>query len=118
MGLPNPYSMLRSCPSGLRVRVQIEGRELASIATGTDSAWAGIATVTRATPEKNEFGRSGMEEVNLRVPISSVTEGDMPDNRRIGVMFPGDTTFKEWRILSFSRVASVLFTITLGPLNG
>ena len=118
MGLPNPLGMLRSCPSELRVRVQIAGRELASIATGADSAWSGIATVTRATPEKNEFGRSGMDEVNLRVPISSVTEGDMPDNRRIGIMFPGETEFKEWRVSNFSRVASVLFTITLGPLNG
>jgi len=118
MGLPNPYSMLRSCPSDLRVRVQIEGRELSSIANGTDSAWCGIATVTRSEPEKNEFGRSVMEQVNLRVPISSITEGDMPDNRRIGVMFPGDSSFKEWRIASFSRVASVLFTIALEPLNG
>jgi hypothetical protein len=74
--------------------------------------------VTRAAPEKNEFGRSTMDEVNLRVPISSVTEGEMPDNRRVGVMFPGETAFKEWRISNFSRVASVLFKITLGPLNG
>jgi len=118
MGLPNPYSMLRSCPSDLRVRVQIEGRELPSIATGADPAWCGIATVTRAEPEKDQFGRSGMEQVNLRVPIPSVTEGDMPDNRRIGVMFHGDSSFKEWRIASFSRVASVLFTIALEPLNG
>jgi hypothetical protein len=110
--------MLRSCPLELRVRVQIAGRELTSIATGADSAWSGIATVTRSQPENDQFGRTGTERVNLRVPISSVAEGDMPDNRRIGVMFPSDTSFKEWRIASFSRVASVLFTIALEPLNG
>jgi hypothetical protein len=98
--------------------VQIAGQELASLASAGESAWSGIGTVTQASPEKNEFGRSYAEEVNIRVPIANVSEGDMPDNMRMGLMFIGETTFKEWRILSFSRVASVLFTIRVGPLNG
>ncbi len=118
MGLPNPTKILSTLPSALRVRVSLGGVELASLATGTDCAWSGIATLMTTSNERTELGRTFNDEITVRVPLSSVSAGVPPDTNRIGIMYPGETAFSDWRIVQTRRIQTVLLTFVCEPING
>ena len=116
--MPNPTTALRGLPAELRVRVKIADKDLPSLATGSDAPWSGVATSISAHQSKDAFGRSNNIEFNVRVPLSSLPGGVPPDNAKVGIMYPGEKAYTEWRIMPSRRTPGFIATLTLGPLNG
>jgi hypothetical protein len=111
-----PSTFLGLLPSEGRVRVQIAGAELASLATGTDAKWSGIVTGIQTENGKDQFGRTYGENFALTVSLSAFADGLPPDSERVSIMYPTDKEFKEYRISGSRRRGNTMLTITLGPL--
>ena len=105
-------------PSAGRVRVQIAGKELPSLARGIDKPWSGIVSGVSTKCEKTPFGRTENEDFGVTVDLAAVVGGFPPDNDRVGIMYPGESTFTTWRATGSHRRANTMLTIHLGPLNG